>query len=236
MNLVMLPKLLLKRDNHFYKKSVRRGNLWFSLFLLLFISCGPEQSEVKKESEKVFREVPNPYGVRDWGHKEARANLKAGDILLKSGKGQISNLVLRVLDEEIPISHGLIVCEKDDGLFLVHSLSHTVSEKDGVQTTSLQNFFSDLRPGTFYALRHRDKKVRERIAYEALEYLKIQPGFDHQYDHRDSSQLYCSELVNNVLVKASGKQYFGIKQVEKFELLSFNELLESKDFTILNKQ
>lgn len=180
--------------------------------------------------------MPNPHGVRDWSQEEAKERLQAGDILLKSGRGQISNIVLQVLNEQIPISHGLIVCEEDEHLFLVHSLSHTVSEKDGVQTTSLQNFFSDIRPGTFYALRHEDPEVQAKIESVALEYLKLGPGFDHEYDHKDSSKLYCSELVNNVLVKASGKQYFGLKQVEKFELLSFNDLLTSDDLIILNKK
>jgi len=232
----MLQKQPLKRPKFLDLILERKGRLWFSLFFVLLLACKSETATPPSEHiQEEFREVPNPYQTVDWSLAEAKSKLQPGDILLKCGMGHISNLILKVLEEPIPLSHCAFVAGTKDSLYMIHSISGLVAENDGVQTIAIDGFLNDLRPGTFYALRHKDSTMSLVFANEALGLLNSNIRFDHDYNHRDSSQLYCSEMANHILSKHTGKRYFGLKKIEKLEVLSFNEILSSEDFIILNR-
>jgi len=229
----------LKKSNHILKR-IKRGGLIAPLFFaLVFQACNetaPPQKDSITSLDEELKQVPRPYNTIDWDLDQAQQKLQAGDIILKCGKGHISNLILQVLDEPIPLSHCAILIERNDSLRILHSVSSKVAQKDGVQLGDLPKFLSDLREGTFYALRHKDSSTAQQIGTIGLKSLNNPAPFDDDYNHHDTTELYCSELVRNVLLKANNKEYFGIHKIEHFELISFNEILASDDFEILNKK
>lgn len=230
----MKLKLRLRKSN-LIKGFKGKGRLLFSLFFVLFlVSCDQKPEPQASNESSEYKKIPNPYGVYVWSLNEAEALLQAGDILLKCGKGHISNMVLIILQEEIPISHCAIVLPGAKRE-LVHSVSHVVADLDGVQRVSLEKFLSDMREDSFYALRHKDTAVTKKFAEIAAKQLLKPKPFDHAYNMLDTNELYCSEFVDFVFKNSIGKTYFGTKRFEQLDVLSFNPLIHSKDFKILNK-
>ena len=49
--------------------------------------------------------------------------LEEGDIILKRGIGQVSTLMIKYLDEKIPLSHCGIIIKEDTSHFVIHSIA-----------------------------------------------------------------------------------------------------------------
>jgi hypothetical protein len=120
-----------------------------------------------------------------------------GDIIVKCGYGPVSRVIVKFLNEEIPMSHAAIVVDKNHkDAVLVHSISGEISEEDGVQSIPLKAFLKDVRKNSFRIVRHKsDAAKRQEAADFARSLLPLQIPFDHDFDHTDNSALYCSEMV-----------------------------------------
>lgn len=160
--------------------------------------------------------------------------LAPGDVVLKRGKGVISQTIVKQLKEPIQLSHCAVVVEKDS-LVLVNAISGSISNQDGLQITSITSFYNDAFPESIYILRAYDSKKASKIQKEALRLYKKNIPFDHEFNHLDSSKLYCSEFVENVLHPIYQTSFFGRKKWKNKDILTFNEILYSDFFFIVNQ-
>jgi hypothetical protein len=220
-----------------------KGKLRLSLFC--FLSAVILSACTSKPEAGVISEVEKPtfipdslrYNTEIWDKEKIRSEMKNGDIVLKRGDGSISRIVVSVLAEEQPLSHCAIVIKKEGAEFLLHSLSSTVSDLDGVQSIPLDSFIRDTRPFSFHLLRHKDSAIAERASDIALYYLEQKIPFDLDYVLTDdTAAFYCTEFVYKTYLEASGKEIFQLSQVQMGEILGFNAILEDDDFELLNRR
>lgn len=165
---------------------------------------------------------------------EFKMSIAPGDIILKRGKGPISHTIVNQLKEPIPVSHCAIVVNKDS-LVMVNSISGTLADEDGVQLTSLKNFFEDAFPESIYILRSLDTSKSSKIEHEAIRLYEKKIPFDHEFNYLDSSKLYCSEFVENVLFSVYQISFFGRKEKNNRTVLTFNEILRNEHLFIVNQ-
>lgn len=152
--------------------------------------------------------------------------LQSGDIILKRGKGVVSNIIVQLLKEKIPISHcGIISCSKDS-TYIIHSIASELSEKDGLQTILLSDFLKDYQENTLFVIRHKsDINNRLQIEQNAQNYLANKIPFDYKFDILNKDEIYCSELVYHVLMDTYGQFFFKKEIIQNNELLMFNSLI-----------
>lgn len=178
----------------------------FVLFLLFIgITFGTGCSDPASK-----RDFANAYFLSGY-EKEL---LKPGDIIMRHGYGFVSNTIVNTLKEDYSISHaGIIVKDKNGGLRVVHSVSQTISDFDGVQDVDLNTFVRDSRPNSIMVVRFLPSGGKpesiEGVSQRANFYLDQKIPFDYSFSLEDDSRFYCSEFIVRVLADNFGDSLFG---------------------------
>lgn len=164
--------------------------------------------------------------------------LEPGDIILRRGSGLVSDFISSVLSEPFDVSHCGIVAEHDSALWVIHSVSSSVSEADGMQAHRLQDFVSQSKRGSVIVSRLRTDADRALIAERAKGYLRRKVPFDHDFDLDDTTSIYCSELVWRIIRDEYGVDVFDSAAVDdKAGRYRFMRLLDTARFeVVLNHQ
>lgn len=165
---------------------------------------------------------------------EEQQLLEPGDIILRRGSGIASDFISSVLDEPYDVSHCGIIAEHDSALWVIHSVSSSLSDFDGMQAHRLQAFVGQSKPGSVVVSRLRTTQHRGRIAQRAKNYLRRQVPFDHDFDLVDTTSIYCSELVWRIVRDEYGIDVFDSTatgdQVGRYR---FARLLDTARFSIV---
>lgn len=171
---------------------------------------------------------------------ETELNLiKDGDIILRQGQGFVSNLILKTLNEELPLSHvGIITTDSLGGLNVIHSVSSTLSDFDGVQIQNLKLFVKESVPNSVVIVRyHQVNNIPEsaiEISKQAKIFLGQQIPFDHSFDYTDSTHFFCTELIWRVYKEVYKEELFEINPTGKLlEKLKFYHFFDSNKFSII---
>lgn len=129
---------------------------------------------------------------------EEQKLLREGDLIFRRGDGILSRFIVRQLNDTISLSHCGILVREQGQWQVIHSLSSDVSETDGVQQCSLDDFTDESIEGSLYVLRCRLDSAGLMAAY-ARYYLRKQKPFDRQFDLSDTTSFFCSELPYRIL-------------------------------------
>ena len=150
--------------------------------------------------------------------REELGLLRSGDIVLRMGYGVVSAL-LESSSGGMGVSHcGILTGEAPD-FTVIHSISAELSEMDGVQTCPLSEFVRGAKQGSFVAVRCRVAEAEDMVRH-ANRYLQQRIPFDLTFDIRDSSKIFCSELLYLSILNASGYPIFDTEKMD-FHFASF---------------
>ncbi len=168
--------------------------------------------------------------------------LHSGDIVLRMGYGVIS-AVLETSSGGMGVSHCGILTGEKPNFTVIHAISSELSEIDGVQTCSLKEFLRGAKPGSFVAVRCNVADAGD-IVFHAERYLEQRVPFDLSFDIRDSSKIFCSELIYLCILNASGYSIFDTSKMD-YNFTSFfdkdiflpviNHIQNKKSTLALNK-
>ncbi len=145
----------------------------------------------------------------------------------------ISNLIAQTMDDAEGMSHCGIILREGQQLVVVHSISGSVSELDGIRQTPLYDFVAGADRHKVLFLRAKPSLDLAVIRSKSLELLAQQIPFDHQFDHTDSARLYCSELVRDVYLAAGGTDFFTLGKKYGLTYLDFGSFLDPGKFSRL---
>ena len=155
----------------------------FLLFLCL-LGCSNKNRQ---------RQEPYSLSPRD------KTLIKDGDIILRMGEGWISQLICKKLNDTIHISHCGILIHSDKGDFDdIHVLSKDVSDTDGVQRCSLDQFIADSQKGSIKIVRLKTD-FPHILTEKAIYYLNKKTPFDYKFNLQDSTAFFCSELPLHII-------------------------------------
>ena len=130
----------------------------------------------------------------------ANVSLEEGDIVFRRGGGFTSHAVL-VGDHGGQYSHVGIVAEEGGRKMIVHAVPGEPDfdgDPDRVKMDTPEVFFSSLKTNIGEVCRVADKATARRAACKALEVYRRNTLFDHDYDDRDTTRMYCTELISYV--------------------------------------
>ena len=139
--------------------------------------------------------------------------LRSGDFNMRRGSGRVSDGIIFGLQEEVPITHGgfvvpsrlLVECgiqsdvPKDEwrDWAVIHSVSSSVSERDGMQVCSIREFVRHASDGNVHIARSKRLSPAQLVYLEGrlLALLEDRVPFDHLFEPCDHRRIYCSELA-----------------------------------------
>ena len=166
--------------------TIEKRSLYLCVFIFLIVSgC-------KKEKETGFV-TDIPYDL-----------LQEGDIVFRQGTGIVSHAVTSV-DKKGSYSHiGIIVC-KDSIWKVIHAVPGEPDfegDPDRIKMEDIVTFFDYKRAKSGAITRLAiDSTLRRHAAYHAVRLFQTGILFDHNYNRNDTSQMYCTELIDYVYSK-----------------------------------
>ncbi|MEI6509264.1 MAG: YiiX/YebB-like N1pC/P60 family cysteine hydrolase [Bacteroidota bacterium] len=167
--------------------------------------------------------------------KQEIQKIQDGDIILRHGYGLVSDLIVEQLKETYDLSHCAIVCKEDTNYMIIHSVSSSLSNVDGVQSQDLKSFINDSQYNSVVVIRYKPKinKPASEIARKAKYYLQKQIPFDNAFNINDSSQFYCTELLWKVILNEYGDDILAGKNNQRKDHLKFDTFLDTTKFEII---
>jgi hypothetical protein len=186
----------------FFKKASRLRKIlliFATLFLLLigFITY------------KVFWDPENTKQVFYPLSQEDRGLLRHGDIILRKGYGMFSDGIIEVQNSKSPVSHCAMILNENKQWKVVHALSSSVAQFDGVQRQNLQRFLNESVPGSIVVVRFKSSTdTISQIASRVTYYADAKKPFDHHFDNVDTSAYYCTELFQKAFYQVLKKDIF----------------------------
>lgn len=193
-------------------------------FLILFIGCtNKEDFSFSEEKEKRIV-IPKP--ILD--------QLKGGEIILRKGKGYLSTLIVTLLGEELNYSHAGIIIKDTTGVYIIHSLSDDVSDIDGVQICSLNDFLFDIADSSLCIVQPNiDSSGLIEIQEKAKEYLSLKTPFDHHFNMESKDKLHCIELIHDILLEALNKELLPITKRGGIDVVKFSNFFNTTSFNTI---
>jgi len=142
--------------------------------------------------------------------KEEYDLIQEGDIILRHGYGMVSDAIVEKLREEYNISHCAIISSENNKLKVIHSVSQSVSDFDGMQSQPLKPFIHQSKMNSVMVVRFKwpEDDAGQRISGRAKHYLDQKIKFDHKFDIYDDSEFYCSELIWRIILEEFGVNIF----------------------------
>lgn len=121
--------------------------------------------------------------------------LRDGDIIFRRGISFVSNVVLEA-DSKSPYSHVGIISFYDGTPFVIHAVpDESETGIDYVRKDPLHLFLRTDRASAYCVIRLTDSLSSKKAAGFAKTYFDSKILFDDNFSLRDTTKLYCTELV-----------------------------------------
>ncbi len=161
-----------------------------------------------------------------------------GDIMLRRGFGLITESLLDGMEGKYPVTHcGVLYKGEQDTMWqIIQAESNDVAE--GVYKEDVRIFIVNSFPKSLAVVRLKAPKPQQEVFMNSiLYYLDKKAPFDYDFNDQDTSQLYCTEMIDLSLQKATSKHLLPIRTSEAhFEGPSFDNFFDTTNFHILFNQ
>ncbi len=158
--------------------------------------------------------------------------VKPGDVAFRKGTGVASHAVT-LADEDADYSHCGIVVTCGGKAMVVHAVPDEPDfdgDKDRVKMEPVSEFFSTIKASKGCIMRFTNSTTANRSATAAMETYLRGTLFDHDYDDKDTTKLYCSELVEHVYRKNGVALSGGSRHDINLPGLKFRHVIFPSDF------
>jgi uncharacterized protein YycO len=167
--------------------------------------------------------------------KDELAKFRSGDIILRHGYGFVSDMIVTQLKEKYDLSHCAIVCRDKDSLYVIHSVSSSLSNVDGVQAQEIHSFIRESQYNSVVVVRYKTDSGKDQscICEKAQDYLKKGIPFDNAFNINDSTEFYCTELLWKAILNEYHVDILAGKNNERKDHLRFDTFLDTAHFEII---
>jgi len=168
--------------------------------------------------------------------KEEKELIQEGDIILRHGFGLISDAIVKYAQDMYPVSHcGIIVKDSLGDFFVIHTVSNTLVDIDGMQQDGFDKFVKESHKNSLIIVRYHYENDTEAtaIANCAKHYLSQQIPFDNKFDSNDSTAFFCTELIRNVFIKALNVDLYTLSPAAKIDCMSFSPFFQPAYFSFI---
>lgn len=131
-------------------------------------------------------------------------SLREGDIVLRRGKSMISQLLRRTSLHDQTFSHAGMVYFEDGRWKVLHAIGGQGSSIDGVCSEDWSQFCAAQQTDTIAVFRLTDdSRMAHQFVTTAIALGEQCSGFDTDFDLSTDNKLYCTELIQKAVFRAS---------------------------------
>lgn len=154
----------------------------------LFYSSAGHQTEAAK--------VVNRFIMPD-------SEFRTGDVILRSGKGLVSDMFRKFNLSGAPWSHAGILVRKNDQWLVYHIIGNAGDPNHRIKSETISSFCHSAYNTGFALYRNSQTVPDTTLILHYLDSLRNSGvTFDHQFNLNDDQKLYCTELVYKTLRRA----------------------------------
>lgn len=160
--------------------------------------------------------------------------IQSGDIIMRRGTSFVSSMIVEILGDPPGFSHcGILVPAENEGWQVIHSVSRSLSDLDGVQIEALESFVRNSIPGstTLVRLRSSFAPTDQSLADRARTILAQGYGFDNLFRLGVENGVYCSELL--WLILPSQVLAESLKFQEPGHIIRFESFLDDRFYEVI---
>lgn len=156
--------------------------------------------------------------------------LKNGDVILRKGRGIISDGLRRMARQDASFSHAGIVVKSDSGWNVVHCLGGEGAVRDGVLIDPLSDFCSNSTADSIAVVRLSDlPELQDAVAFHAAGLARKAIRFDTDFSLETENDLYCTELIYRVYLHCSrGKISLPLTRFAGMEYVACDNLYKNQ--------
>ncbi len=194
------------------------------MIIITFLFSYQEKSNKKEQKNDYYLTI------------KEKETLQEGDIILRHGFGIISDAIVKYVKNSYPVSHcGIIVKDTSGKLFVIHTVSNTLAEIDGMQKDDLDKFVKGSHVSSIIVTRYNyeNDTMQKKIAQQANYYLSQQIPFDHRFDCSDSTAFFCTEFIWKVFKTAINVDLYESSGEKEFNCKNFSAFTNPVRFTII---
>ncbi len=140
---------------------------------------------------------------------ETETKFQSGDIVLRSGKGFISDVFRQFSKNDKKYSHAGIISLEDEQVYVYHILGGKTINGGQLRKELLSSFCDEKENSSVAVYRYDLNQKEVKNMMNALEVLKSkQMKFDSHFDLSTDSSLYCTELIYKLVEASSMKKNY----------------------------
>lgn len=157
---------------------------------------------------------------------------KTGDIVLRSGKGFISDVFRNFSLHEKRFSHAGILVVEQDRVSVYHMMGE---ESNGVKKESLSDFCNRNTNAAFAVYRYDlSDEQKQGMETEAIKLMAFHTQFDEAFDLSSDSKMYCTEMIYKIVQKVSeNKDYIPISVLNNQQYIAPDNLYLNVHSTLI---
>ena len=156
--------------------------------------------------------------------------LKTGDLILRHGRGFISNAFMSLSFKEAKYSHSGIIHIENGQAYVYHAIGGEENVDNKMRKDLIKDFCDPQYVHSFGIYRY-DLNDDQLNQYDSLatDYYKKGLQFDTHLDLATDSVMYCSELIYKLLTRVSGdKNYISLSEVTGYKYVAIDNLYLNK--------
>lgn len=124
------------------------------------------------------------------------AGLQTGDLVLRSGKGLISEFFRSTSTRNKQYSHAGLLVRKGNALFVCHMIGDGLNETSGFKVESFSSFVNAGGNSGFAVYRYPFMASHQPELFAHLRKLnQLKPAFDDHFLLDTDTELYCTEMI-----------------------------------------
>jgi hypothetical protein len=152
--------------------------------------------------------------------------LKSGDLILRHGRGFISNAFMSLSFKEKKYSHCGIVHIENGNVYVYHVIGGEENVNNKMRKDLLKDFCDPRRVHSFGIFRYNlDEKQLNQFDSLSIDYYHKGLQFDTKLDLATDDVMYCSELVYKILQKVTcDKNYIATSSVNGYKYVAIDNL------------
>ncbi|MEO5570258.1 MAG: YiiX/YebB-like N1pC/P60 family cysteine hydrolase [Bacteroidia bacterium] len=138
-----------------------------------------------------------------------KCKFQNGDIILRSGKGFISDVFRQFSLHDKKYSHAGIISIEQNKIFVYHITGGKSNHENELKKELIDSFCNEKENTSFGVYRYDFTAVeKERMVTNMQTFSKKKIVFDSHFDLATDTAMYCTELVYKVVEAATGNRQF----------------------------
>lgn len=134
------------------------------------------------------------------------AKIQSGDMILREGKGFISQAFRDFSKIDKHYSHAGVAYNLNGKIFVCHVVAAEGNKSDKIRLEPLESFCNPIENSSWAVYRTEIKK--EQIDQALLHYFHQKISFDLNFDLKSDDKMYCTELVYKIMTTANHNKKF----------------------------